>query len=102
MMYAFHVSTRDTRRSILSRGLLARYARGKRQAVWVACPADLWWALGHVGAKPHARGKSLDVYRVNVKGLALKRHSSRALWFSGDIPPERLELVSVQVKGVRL
>jgi hypothetical protein len=43
-----HATAAKNLRSILARGLLTRYAKGRLPAVWAASPHLSWWAVIHV------------------------------------------------------
>jgi hypothetical protein len=102
-MRYFHVTLACNLASIRKRGLLCRYARGKRQAVWIVRQTDLLWAVAHTAGKAWAKGQKLAIVSVDVKAAALKRHSSeRCLWVAEDVPPSRLAYPKLTVGDVCL
>jgi hypothetical protein len=72
-----HVTPRANVPSILSRGVLPHYSKGRRQESWLVAPSKRAWAVAHVKRR-HQTG-SVVAFRVLVPRQLLMRRS-RGTW----------------------
>jgi hypothetical protein len=86
----FHVTTARRLGSILAKGLLTRYARGKLRAVWLVRRPLVWWALAHVAGRHKVGLQDLVALELRVPKGWLKRHPGKLLYTTRDIPPGRV------------
>ena len=101
--FAFHVSDRRNRESIRAHGLdasrmetvtgIAGSAIPELEGVFLARDFEEaeWFASWEVYEK-----REFDIWRVETVGLDLEENSDGWLVYAGDIPPERVELVTGQ------
>ncbi len=79
--------------SILRRGLLCSYSKGKLPVVWVCTPARSWWAVLHV-IERHGGGVETGVVLEIGEPQSWLRKNRKGLWSSvHDVPADRIRRV---------
>jgi hypothetical protein len=82
-----HATPARNLNSILRRGLLCRYSRGKRPVVWACSPGRSSWAVLHVVNRHGGAIEGTVVLEVDVPRGWVRR-SRKGLWYSQrDVPP---------------
>jgi hypothetical protein len=88
-----HATLARNLNSILRRGLLTSYSRGKLPVVWACAPGKTLWAAAHVVKRHHGRIESVVVLEIDVPRSWLRRNRKH-LWYSTrDVPPGRIRRV---------
>ena len=88
-----HATLARNLNSILKRGLLTRYAKGKMPAVWACCPDKTWWAVIHIVKRHGGRVETAVVLEVDVPRSWLRKHRSGLWYCPRDIPAQRIKRV---------
>jgi hypothetical protein len=82
-----HATLARNLNSILRRGLLCSYSKGKLPAVWLCTPAKTLWAAAHVVERHGGRIESVVVLEVSVPRSWLRRHRKGLFYCPRDVPP---------------
>jgi hypothetical protein len=90
-MIVVHATTYNRLDSIEKGGFKTCYSRGKRPAVWFACPSARHWAWLHVQRKHKPKDGKVVLFTVDVPRSWLKRHGPRGLYYCvRDVPASRI------------
>ena len=92
-MLLYHVTTTQSLPAIMRDGLLPSKSRRKTEAVWLAPPSRLPWALRHAYANGAQDPSQIVVIPVRIPRSWLKRFKGH-LWMCFEvIPPERFGVI---------
>lgn len=87
----YHVTLEERWFSILQMGILTRYSRDRRAAVWLVKASQLEWAINHVQTRYNAPRSAVMVFELSIRRASVIRRA-RGVWFTvKDIPPQSLK-----------
>lgn len=93
-MRLYHATLRPRTGSIDRLGLLTRFARGARRAVWAVTRSQVSWAILHVADRHAARIQDVVVYEIDVPRRWATRWRRGGWWIGRDVPPGRFRGVT--------
>lgn len=87
-MRLFHVTPLKNRASILSRGLLCKFAQ-RNPRIWLVSQFKLDWAYRHI--QSHYRTPLVIVLRVSINRRQLTRYQRGVYYSTADIQPSKIK-----------
>lgn len=87
-MRVWHTTLRQNLPSILKRGILGSYSKGKMPVVWVHDHAQQSWAFLHVVRRHGGRVEDVVSLCVDVSDDTIRRSAAPGLYYTTeDVPP---------------
>lgn len=89
-MKKYHITAAVNIPLIFRDGLLTRFSKGKRKAVWCVSASMVPWACMHTLAKIGGTVESLAVLEIDVPRSWMRKHGKGLWYIPRDVPRDRI------------
>ncbi len=94
----YHWTPRSNLKSILRRGLLKSFSRGKSQRVWGCLPCMTLWARYHVAKRHDTHPDKLVLLTFVVEDSRLCRFATRGVFYLAEnVPASAIQVYEGEV-----